>query len=372
MPRVETDRYGSYTVMAGRWTGDRPGLVAWLNQQDFGPTDVRRALRVAALLDGTAHDFPKHDDVREPRTLGVRRALGGPGSGDLPGHEFHGNQYTGGIGGSAGFDRHDVQRPEHIAREQIAKPSSDYPPSNPHGVDTQNRFSDGRGHYTPERTKLHNAIITHYMEETEAVEQPTSIIFGGGPAAGKSTLAETEQLGRVNTVLIDVDNIRTQLPEYRERLAAKDVAAASYTHEESSDIAKALTRRAIDAKRNVLLDGTGDGRIERLAAKAAVLRMNGHKVIGRYATCPTELALKRAEARGRATGRYVPETFIRETHAAVSRIYPEAVRHGLFDRSELHDTTGQTPILIASSEGTTLTVHDQDRWKAFVAKGEKR
>jgi hypothetical protein len=48
---------------------------------------LRRLTEAIAARDGAAID----------------RLLGGPGSGDVEGHEFHGNQYTGGIGGS-GFD----------------------------------------------------------------------------------------------------------------------------------------------------------------------------------------------------------------------------------------------------------------------------
>lgn len=49
-----------------------------------------------------------------------RRALGGPGSGDVEGHEFHGNQWTTGFGKSSAYDppRDEVEKQEKLARAQ--------------------------------------------------------------------------------------------------------------------------------------------------------------------------------------------------------------------------------------------------------------
>jgi predicted ABC-type ATPase len=86
-------------------------------------------------------------------------------------------------------------------------------------------------------------------------------------------------------------------------------------------------------------------------------------------TAPVDEAIRRAEQRGKETGRFVPETFLRETHAAVSRTFPEAIRQGLFDSAELHDTTTRPPTLVASAIGKVLTIHSAEHWDAFVKKG---
>jgi hypothetical protein len=93
MPRVDT-ALGTFVVENGRWTGDLAPMVAWLNTQDLGRNDVRRALDAAAILDGEVSDLPSHDDVRDMRTLG------GPGSG----HFGHAGR-KGHVGGSVSSGR---------------------------------------------------------------------------------------------------------------------------------------------------------------------------------------------------------------------------------------------------------------------------
>jgi hypothetical protein len=74
--------------------------------------------------------------------------------------------------------------------------------------------------------------------------------------------------------------------------------------------------------------------------------------------------------RGAKTGRYVPESFLRATHAAVSRVFPEAMAKGLFDDAQLFDTTiNGKPQLVASAKGKDVTIHDDTLWNTFLAKG---
>jgi hypothetical protein len=68
----------------------------------------------------------------------------------------------------------------------------------------------------------------------------------------------------------------------------------------------------------------------------------------------------------------VPEDAIRETHARVSQIWPEAVKRGLFDRSDLYDTnSGGKPVLIATARGTSLEIKDQSAYQRFLDKANR-
>jgi len=279
-------------------------------------------------------------------------AAGGAGSGNF-GHAGR----PGEVGGSA----------ESGHADALNRASSTYTPIHVQGRDTREQFSDGHGHYTAERAELHHAIIAKYMQGTTPVETPTSIILGGGPASGKSSLVEAEHIP--NTVMVDVDKIRTELPEYKERVG-KDTTISAFTHEESSDIAKQLAHEAAIQNRNTLLDGTGDGTIEKLGGKVAMLRAEGSRVVGKYVTVDTEVAVARAAERAAKTGRYVPETFLRETHAGVSRVVPEAIRQGLFDEFELYHTNGPKPALVATAKGRDLVIRDPQAWESFVKKGK--
>ena len=198
-------------------------------------------------------------------------------------------------------------------------------------------------------------------------DHPAATFFGGGPAAGKSTALKATH---PDTAHIDPDEIKAQLPEYQQMIDAKDPRAASYVHEESSQLAKQATREAQERRLNFTLDGTGDSDIAKMAGKVNDARKHGYMTEGKYVTTGTDEAVKRAKARAAATGRHVPETFIRETHAAVSDTYAKAVKMGLFDKTELWDTTGAKPALVAHKEpGGKFTVADQAAWQQFLGQG---
>jgi len=248
--------------------------------------------------------------------------------------------------------------------------SAEYPPRNAGGRDTRERFSDGRGNYTPERAALHDEIVAKYLLGTTPVRYPTATIVGGGPAAGKSSLAGA--LPPENTVRVDVDEVRKELPEYREQVG-KNRAVAALTHEEASDVARKISRVAAENSRNVLLDGTGDGTIEKLVERVATLRAHDYRVDAKYVVVEPDVAVARMEERGRRTGRYVPEDVVRDTHAGISRVLPRAIWAGAFDAVEVYDNSApdSKPRLILRGErGARPEVIDGDRWEAFLRRGE--
>lgn len=256
----------------------------------------------------------------------------------------------------------------------LGRPASDYTPSRPDGLDTQERFSDGHGHYTPQRAALHEEIIAKHMAGVTSVKNPTVTVLGGAPGVGKSTTVKNEGIGGENTVLINPDDIRNDLPEYAPDATGRRPALTAFTHEEASDISAKMIKRAAKESKNAVLDGTGDSSIEKLGGKVAVLRSKGARVEAVYVTTSVEVAQMRADARSNnpassSFGRVVPPTAMREMHKAVSRVFPEAIRQGLFDRARLFDSTAGHK-LVASAEGRKLVIHDQAAWDAFVGKGQ--
>lgn len=249
------------------------------------------------------------------------------------------------------------------------QPSSRYPPANPTAKDTLSRFTR-HGELTRERRQLHDAIIREQLRKATPVERPEATVFGGGPASGKSTVAGKIH-GKANSLTIDADVLRALLPEYNELLAAGDASAAAVTHEEASLLSKELSKQAVLRNYNVTLDGTGDSSYESLAKKVANFRANGAtKVEGLYVTVDTDEAIRRMIARAEQTGRYVPETYVREVHASISEVLPRAMRDGLFDDVVLYDTNGAEPIKVATAHHGEITVYDQDAWQRFLAKAK--
>ena len=232
--------------------------------------------------------------------------------------------------------------------------------------DTLEKYQNPDGTFTPERTALHQSVINDILAGHQPQEHPVATFFGGGPASGKSTALEATA---PDAAVIDPDAIKARLPEYQQMLDAKDPQAAQYVHEESSLLAKRAMAEAQKRRINYVLDGTGDSSVDKLAAKVNGARRAGYMTDGKYVTVDTNTAVQRAMDRAKATGRMVPESVIRETHKAVSDTYPKAMKMGLFDRTELWDTSAAHPALVASREpGGQFTVHDPQAWQRFTAK----
>jgi predicted ABC-type ATPase len=236
---------------------------------------------------------------------------------------------------------------------------------------------DGRGGYEPseERAYLHQQIINQVTEGVPQSSDPTFYMLGGGPASGKSTFLKsgaTDTPDKANAVHVNADDIKAMLPENPRMVNGGDADffnAASFSHEESSMLAKRVQDRAIENKQNIVLDGTGDSAINKLASKVESARQNGYKVNGVYVSVPTEVAWSRSVQRALgASKRYVPKAVVEETHRAVSGTLRQAVEGGLFNKISLWDNTGSAPKLVGSGSGNDFMISDSDAWQAFLAK----
>ncbi len=275
-----------------------------------------------------------------------------------------------GLGVTAGDGTGPTVEPTAEAdRITLAQPSKSYPLRRQHD-ETLNRFQNADGAFTPERLRLHDAIVRKHFQGSIPVEDPQVMVMGGGPASGKSAMLR--QVPVKNHVSIDVDEIRKLLPEFREGIRSGNKAISSMTHEESSLIGKRIAREAIERKFNVLVDGTGDGTFEALARKVKGFRSAGHRVVANYVSVDTEVAVARSLARGQRTGRYVPEDFMRGVHSKVSKVFDEAVKRGLFDKATLWDTNAREMLKVAESVGKKFKILDQRAWARFLAKATEQ
>lgn len=259
--------------------------------------------------------------------------------------------------------------------EFLAKPSSAFRPVNASRRDerdTFHRYRDDDGNWTPERARLHDAIVAKKLATARPVAKPVINVLGGGPASGKSTALQQMRLPK-NALTVDVDDIRTMLPEYGEMTRAGDIHAARFTHEESSAVAKRLGAEAVKRRLNVVLDGVNDNGIDAIRAKVKTLRAQagGRKLKATFVTVDTETAILRADARGRQTGRFVPHDYIRDTHASISEAFPTMIDEGLYDELTLWDTNGDKPVKVVHARGRKVRVIDRDAWERFLAKGRR-
>jgi len=338
------------------------------------------------------------------------RSLGGPGSGNF-GHKGR----PGEVGGSASSDEINTKpasTPGDLTKGKnetpeiaaiLARPSSAYPKARsgptmmavdhsndpdaahdrPRGLDTLQEHTLPDGSITPERRELHEAIVEKMLYgHKPPSDAPVAHLMGGGGASGKSVMQSQLSLPE-DQVHIDVDIIRTHLPEWDEELArAKaenrkaDNYLGNYTHEEASVISKMVIDRASREGMNLMVDGAGDTSVDKVAQNVARYKVGGQKVIADYVTVDYDLAYQRMRDRGDRTGRYIPAAHLRAVHAEVARVFPAAVSRGLFDEFTLWDTSASTPGVnakpakIASGRGSDITIHDQEAWKKFLERGK--
>ncbi len=248
--------------------------------------------------------------------------------------------------------------------------SRQYPPINPSGKDTEQRYLRPDGTYTPERQQLHDEIVRGIMEGVTPSDNPTVYMLGGGTAAGKSTMVRRGLVTLPdNAASIDSDYVKSNLPEYQTMIDAGDSKAAAFAHEESSYVSKKAVSQATSQGFDVVMDGTGDSGIENLRAKVQRWRKDGHRIVASYATVPTETAIERSVARAKKTGRDVPLKFIKDVHRTISQILPQAIEEGLFDEMKLFDNSTGESQLVVSAQGNQLQIHNQQLWNDFLAKG---
>jgi len=261
-------------------------------------------------------------------------------------------------------------------RSLLQPPSIPTAPATPRpgARDSQEAFSQqsgGRTMYDPKRIEdVHDPWVQKNLRDGIAYEDTQVTFMGGGSGAGKGSIQKSGQVKfRKGSTLVDSDEAKQAIPEYRKMLDAGDSNAAAYAHAESSDMASRLMAESIERGYDTVLDGTGNGTFEKLAGRVADARQRGAKrVTAEYVTIDTDEALKRAAERAARSGREVPEKVIRSTHENVSRIFPEAAERDLFDELRLWDNMGDEPILVYERVDGVERILNPERYEAFLRK----
>lgn len=97
-------------------------------------------------------------------------------------------------------------------------------------------------------------------------------------------------------------------------------------------------------------------------------RQRGYWVVLIGVTVDVGEAIHRAEARGRDTGRFVPEGAIRDSHRGFSKSFPEIV--DFVDEAYLYDTgRGDDHVIAQKREGGAFEILDQVAYDSFIEKG---
>lgn len=204
------------------------------------------------------------------------------------------------------------------------------------------------GKYTAERTKVHREIMNKMVNscpKPEKGKQPEVTLLLGGAASGKSTVVNTFLKDDAkNKGVINVDDVKEALPEYRKYVRQDVMTAANRVHQESSEIGKAVLNSVVSEKRNFIYDATLSkvGKAEDLIKK---LKAAGYKINLVGVNVDAEDALGRAKVRALGdheeggkklgSGRYVPDKILLNAHKGATEVF-EKIK-GLVDTHSLYD-----------------------------------
>lgn len=237
---------------------------------------------------------------------------------------------------------------------------------------TNNLFADpATGGYTAARLDLHEEIVSKIIGEG-STSLGTTYFLGGAPTTGKSSLTSTGLVNYPKGILkIDPEAIKAQIPEYSLMNKRKDPLAANKTHEESSKITKDVVNTALKKNFDIVRDAVNDGGFDDIKKKVDQQKRIGKKVVADYITTDVDVSLKRAYDRGVATGRFIPEDYLKQMHKNISQVFPELIKEKVFDELRLYDNNGakgSTPKLILEQVGSDVKIYDEVLYKRFLDK----
>lgn len=224
--------------------------------------------------------------------------------------------------------------------------------------------------FTEEREELHETILDKIINSRSFSRNKSVYILGGAPANGKSTFLQSKFCSYpVDALKIDPDEIKKMLPEYNFMVAAKEALAANIVHEESSVIAKKIRKEAMRDGIDIILDGVADDSLQKRKEEYANFKKNGYFVKMDYVSLDTKLSLQLAKLRAEQTGREVPQSFVKEMNAIISRLVPELIENPCFDELSLWDTNEEkNPRLILQHKNGKLKVIDKVLYENFKNK----
>lgn len=193
------------------------------------------------------------------------------------------------------------------------------------------------------RADLHRIITEkHFAGKTSVPEgqKPIAYVMGGGGASGKGSvkgeLVKRGLIDESNTVALDPDEIKGEIPEYNAIIEAGDSRAAAVVHEESSELSKAIKAKAISGRYNLLLDVTLGDRTKGIKYLQE-LKDAGYEVRLFGATVQPELAVVRAIDRAKRIKRWVPIGALLHAHKGFNGAFEDYSK--IVDMASLFDNT---------------------------------
>jgi predicted ABC-type ATPase len=247
--------------------------------------------------------------------------------------------------------------------------------------DTQTKYEGpvrtGEHGYTQERVdEVHDPYVEDVVSKgVPGQENPETLFLAGGSGSGKTTILNTvlgPEMKPEGAVMVNPDHAKeVGVPEYRQMVEKGSTYSAAGTHEESSDMSKAVLGEAVAGNYHAVVDGTGDSGAKKFMAKIDAQKALGRKVKVVMADIPTDEAVKRADLRARdpkseSYGRFVDEAEIRRIHKNVAANH--LVWRDQVDDWEVYANDGTPELVARRVGGGKIEIIDKARYQQALDK----
>lgn len=204
------------------------------------------------------------------------------------------------------------------------------------------------GEYSEKRKSIHKEIVQMFISDKgfdHEVEGRVGILLGGGSGVGKSRIIN-KIIGTNGYVLVDPDEIKKLLPEYREAIKLQLPEAADIVHEESSDIAQLLLDECIERYEPFIYDGTMKNLVKykRIINE---LQSRDYSIQIIIVDADVEIAYDRVKKRYFEDWRFVGRDIVEQTNYLVAKSFQEL--YNLVDMYSVFENNSNTedPKIIA-------------------------
>nr|DAO09090.1 MAG TPA: Zeta toxin [Bacteriophage sp.] len=199
---------------------------------------------------------------------------------------------------------------------------------------TEDLYKEGGVWKRDRQIKVHNKVKSEYRKKMLFETKPRAYLMLGGGGSGKGYYLKKmkEKDPSIDKLpVIDVDDMRDMIPDYERVKGIDPKKAASYVHEEVSDIGKQIDKEYLHKKSSFVKDAVfgNPAKLEKLVDE---LKAQGYDVHLVGVATDFDTALDRIQKRFERTKRYVPTEIARKGHKGASESFKKVIETPLKDK----------------------------------------
>lgn len=207
-----------------------------------------------------------------------------------------------------------------------------------------------RGHSTRRGKKLVAA------QGLTPVDEPSVTLVGGQPGAGKSTLCLTLEAEQPNSVVVDMDVLKTYQRGYFDVLRTDARNAHVYSARFALRLKNKIIRRATKRRYNIISEGTFSDPEQHIALLGEK-RRRGYRTRVCIQICAADLSWNSCEERAALTGRLVERAFHDRVVSSLPDIALRIWQSGEADSMTIFERTADNDQGMSNSISPRSNVH---------------